>query len=84
MCVCVCVCVCVRACVHVYCMCLCVHVCVCCVCVLCVCVHAVNVCTSICMTVNIRECTALMSPNRAKQPYNKTGYSQFTVVCNAL
>ena len=29
----------------------------------------INICTSICMTVHISECTALMSPNRAKQPY---------------
>ena len=29
----------------------------------------INICTSIFMTVHISECTALMSPNRAKQPY---------------
>ena len=52
-----------------------------CICFLYVCLHvqlcvvgggsanAVNICTSMCMTVNIRECAALMSPNGAKQPY---------------
>ena len=30
----------------------------------------------------ICECTALMSPNRAKQPYMQKGSSQFTVPCN--
>ena len=48
------------------------------VCVCCVCIHADNVCTSIGMydCIYICECTALMSPNRAKQPYMQTGYSQ--------
>ena len=32
----------------------------------------------------ICECTALMSPSRAKQPYMQTGYSHFTVAGNTL
>ena len=60
---------------------ICVHVCVYAVCA---CTHVVNACASIRATVHIRECTALMSPNRAKQPYMQTECSQFTAPCNAL
>ena len=86
-CLCVCVCVCACACA---CACVCAHVGVggrtcACACA-CVCAHvgvggwgwdsdAGNICTSVCMTVHICKCIALMSPNRVKQPYMKGGYS---------
>ena len=51
-----------------------------CVYAVCACTHVVNVCASICATVHIHEGTALMSLNRAKQPYMQTECSQFQLL----